>query len=117
MTGQVRASGATNEAVEGAGVPWLATRDDRAAVVTSVRHSTELAGARSTETARVLQDLWVDGHIGLEELGRRTRALHGIANDEAEDECAVEELVQRFLPDALIDSAAATLDPGPRPTG
>ncbi|HEY3561804.1 MAG TPA: hypothetical protein VGL05_30270 [Kribbella sp.] len=89
-------------------------RDERAAAVASVRHSTELEGGRSTDAARALQDQWVKGDIDLDELGRRTRALHGlpVAPDDV-DEHEVDELAQAFLPDALIDSAIATLDLDP----
>ncbi|GAA2842539.1 antitoxin VbhA family protein [Kribbella solani] len=90
------------------------TREERATAVASVRHSTELEGGRSTDAARALQDQWIDGRIDVDELGRRTRALHELptgktAGDDA-DERVVEELVQAFLPDVLIDTAAATLN-------
>ncbi|WP_329484166.1 antitoxin VbhA family protein [Kribbella sp. NBC_01484] len=51
--------------------PRLSTREERAAVVASVRHSTELEGGRSTDFARELQEQWVEGRIDLDELGRR----------------------------------------------
>ncbi|MEV0287910.1 antitoxin VbhA family protein [Kribbella sp. NPDC050820] len=51
----------------------------RTGAVTSVRHSTALEGGRSTEAARALQDAYAAGEITLEELGERTKALHGLA--------------------------------------
>jgi hypothetical protein len=51
----------------------------RRAAVSSVRHSSALEGGRSTSAAQALQDDYAAGRISLEELGVRTKALHGIA--------------------------------------
>ncbi len=56
-----------------------AETSQRIAAVDSVRHSTELEHGRSTDAARALQDAFAAGDLDLEELGKRTKALHGVA--------------------------------------
>lgn len=99
------------------------TREERAAAVAEARHSTEMEGGRSGPAARELQDRYVNGEFDVDELGRRTRVLYGLEPGREEDQQAeavsavddsdreADELGQHFLPDALIDSAVATLNP------
>lgn len=99
------------------------TREERAASVAEARHSSALEGGQSSPAARALQDRYIDGEFDVDELGRRTRVLYGLEPGRAGDppvEAAfaaddsdreADELGQHFLPDALIDTAIATLNP------
>ncbi|MFB6726756.1 antitoxin VbhA family protein [Kribbella sp. NPDC056345] len=54
------------------------TREERAASIAEVRHSTALEGRRSTDAARALQDRYIDGEFGVDELVRRGQRLYGL---------------------------------------
>lgn len=50
--------------------------EDRRRSIEQVRYSTELEGGRSNDAARAIQDRWVRGEIGDDDLVRLTQELH-----------------------------------------